>query len=64
MVEFRIGKEFGTKKFMVEVWDGGRIVALIHSTYNGINISSRNPINVETNQNKTEVHLKFGLPRT
>lgn len=61
MVELRIGRDFGTKKYMIEVWDGGRIAALIHSSDNGVNISSRKPISVETNQDKTEVYLQFEL---
>jgi|GEM_PF-6354357 len=30
MIELCIGKEFGMNRYMVEVWNGGRIVALIH----------------------------------
>lgn len=63
MVELRLGKEFGTNRYMVEVWYGGRIIALIHPTDSGVNISSRNPIMVETNASKSEVYLKFELPR-
>lgn len=62
MVELRLGKEFGTKEYMVEVWDGGRIVALMHSTGNGITISSRNPISVDANQASTEVYIRFERP--
>ena len=62
MVEFRLGKEFGAKEYMVEVWDGGRIVALIHPNENGITVSSRNQLRMEANQSKTEVYIKFELP--
>lgn len=62
MVELRVGKEFGTNKYMVEVWDGGRIVALIQSSYDTVKISSRKPIMIDTNEAKTEVYLQFELP--
>jgi len=62
MVELRVAKEFGTDKYMVEVWDGGRIVALIQSSYDTVKISSRKPMAVGTNEAKTEVYLQFELP--
>ncbi len=62
MVEFRLGKEFGTKQYMVEVWDGGRIIALIHSNENGITVSSKNRLGMEANQNNTEVYIRFEVP--
>jgi hypothetical protein len=62
MVELRIAKEFGTNKYMVEVWDGGRIVALIQSSYDTVKISRRKPIAADTNEAKTEVYLLFELP--
>lgn len=62
MVEFRLGKEFGTKQYMVEVWDGGRIVALIHPTENGITVSSKNRLGMEANQSNNEVYIRFEVP--
>ncbi len=62
MVEFRLGKEFGTKQYMVEVWDGGRIVALIHPNENGITVSGRNRFGMEANQDNTEVYIRFEVP--
>jgi len=62
MVEFRLGKEFGTKEYMVEVWDGGRIVAFIHPNESGITVSSRNRVRMETNRSNTQVYIRFELP--
>ncbi len=62
MVEFRLGKEFGTKQYMVEVWDGGRIVALIYPNENGITVSSRDRLGMEASQNNTEVYIRFEVP--
>lgn len=63
-MDFRISREFGTNKYMVELWDGGRIVATIRSVEYGVSVSSRNPIDVNTNNQRTEVYLKFELPVT
>lgn len=62
MVEFRLAKEFGSKEYMVEVWDGGRIVALIHPSQDGITVSSRNELRMIANQSSSEVYIRFELP--
>jgi len=62
MVEFRLAKEFGSKEYMVEVWGGGRIVALIHPNENGITVSSRNQLNADVNESSTELYIRFELP--
>ncbi|MFN4336509.1 MAG: hypothetical protein ACK4FV_02870 [Candidatus Nitrosocaldus sp.] len=62
MVEFRLAVEYGSKdEYMVEVWDGGRIVAVIHSAPYGLRITSRMSMDVDMSDDGREVHVM--LPR-
>lgn len=62
MVEFRLAREFGGREYMVEVWDGGRMVGLVRPGIEGITVSSRNQLRMETNQSMTEIYIRFKLP--
>ncbi len=47
-MEFRVALEYGKRdKYMVEVWDGGRIVAVIHAEPYGLRVSSRMGMHVD-----------------
>ncbi len=61
MVEFRLGKEFGTGKYRMRFGDGGRMAALISSFEGGISVSSGNKIRTKTSRGSTEVCLWFEL---
>ena len=59
MVEFRLAVEYGSRgdEYMVEVWDGGRIVAVIHSAPYGLRISSRMRMQVDLSDDGREVNI-------
>lgn len=59
MVEFRLAVEYGSSRdeYMVEVWDGGRIVAVIHSAPYGLRISSRMRMRVDLSNDGREVNI-------
>ncbi len=61
MVEFRLSLEYGSNRYMVEVWDGGRVVATIHSEPYGLRISSRMSMRVESSKEGRDVYVT--LPR-
>jgi len=61
MVEFRLALEYGSNRYMIEVWDGGRIVATIHSEPYGLRISSRMSMHVESSKEGRDVYVM--LPR-
>jgi hypothetical protein len=61
VVEFRLSLEYGSNRYMVEVWDGGRIVATIHSEPYGLRISSRMSMRVESSKGGRDVYVM--LPR-
>lgn len=51
--------EYGSRRdeYMVEVWDGGRIVAVIHSAPYGLRISSRMRMQVDLSDDGREVNI-------
>ena len=57
--EFRISLEYGSNRYMVEVWDGGRIVATIHAEPYGIRIESRRRMDVEVAKDGKEAYIRL-----
>ncbi len=57
-MEFRVALEYGKRdKYMVEVWDGGRIVAVIHAEPYGLRVSSRMGMRVDKSDDCREVYI-------
>ncbi len=58
MVEFRIALEYGKRnEYIIEVWDGGRIVAVIHAEPHGLRISSRKIMHVDVSDDGREIYI-------
>jgi hypothetical protein len=58
MIEFRLALEYGkSNKYMIEVWDGGRIVAVIHAEPYGLRISSRKIMHVDVSDDGREIYI-------
>ncbi len=57
-MEFRIALEYGkSNEYIVEVWDGGRIVAVIHAEPYGLRVSSRMSMHVDKSDDGKEVYI-------
>ncbi|MCS6767339.1 MAG: hypothetical protein RMJ59_00545 [Candidatus Nitrosocaldus sp.] len=58
MVEFRLAMEYGRRdEYMVEVWDGGRIVAVIHPAPYGLMITGRMRMHVDVDDDGKTIHV-------
>ncbi len=62
MVEFRVALGYGKgNEYMIEVWDGGRIVAVIYAEPYGLRISSRKSMQVHASEDGKEIYITLPM---